>query len=543
MCAAANYNLYSCTLLTWPVLPRRSTMRRVLASDFASKRVKRRKIDSSEKKDARFSASGEMEAQQRQCYLDRLPDNVLENIMRLMSASPRASAWAEQLADSDLCTLFSLGGEMERVARECFRSLSIDNAQSICSGPVCKWWKPDTYRVAISSTKISNAKLMNLASPSYTALEIQNHVSNLFERPVDLDEFLRKCPNVKDLEICSDSTRIWIQKLGPRLERLEILSPTRSVSLAISSYCTQLRELHIGETDKSDVGRTDLWKKVGGTLEKLGVTFTFSAFKEIRKIQQHCRKIRWLHIPVEERVNLALAECIVSYGEQLEYAFLANMNQSQLEAIVTACPNAVFHVYMNGRSHGYSLQLVGSCLQRAVLFRCTVNDFCRLTKGWNACPNIEKAALFKEVSLSYVRAMFTKPKPVLLELEIFIGFGEEMSTVRKIVDCIAEGTGALRHLNLTIGGLADGLFDKLVARNQSLQEFICRADVYEDDGKCDVVKMVEGILKLPKLNGCWISANNIVGTLDGTRKKMKEVVRPHRHRQLVVAMIGHTYLR
>ena len=83
-------------------------MRPAVASIRSSKRLKRTKLESDEKKGVGFSASGDMEAQQRECYLDRLPDNVLENIIRLMSASPRASAWAEQLADADICTLFSL---------------------------------------------------------------------------------------------------------------------------------------------------------------------------------------------------------------------------------------------------------------------------------------------------------------------------------------------------------------------------------------------------------------------------------------------------
>ncbi len=108
----------------------------------------------------------------------------------------------------------------------------------------------------------------------------------------------------------------------------------------------------------------------------------------------------------------------------------------------------------------------------------------------------------KEVSLSYVRAMFAKTKPVLLELELLIGSADGMSTVREIVDCIPEKTGLLRRFDLTIEALGDGLFDRLVARNQSLQEFVCTALHYEDNGKCDVAKMAERILKSPSLKGC-----------------------------------------
>ena len=124
--------------------------------------------------------------------------------------------------------------------------------------------------------------------------------------------------------------------MGPRLERLEICASSPSIYQSISSYWMQLRELHVEEAYKSGADRSDLWKKVGGTLEKLTVHFMFSASTEIRIIQQQCRKIRWIHITDWEPVSPAVAGCIVSYGEQLEYAFLEDMSQGQLEPIITA---------------------------------------------------------------------------------------------------------------------------------------------------------------------------------------------------------------
>ncbi len=516
-------------------------MRLAVPPDLASKRCKRRKLNSAGQKDVGLSASGNGEAQQRECYLDRLPYNVLENVIRLMSSSPRSSAWAEQLEDSDICTLFSLGGEMELAARECFRSLSFD-AQPKGSHRGYQRQKFHLYRLNILSTNMSNATLMNLASPSYTALVIRDPPSNLFGQPVDLGEFLRKCPNVKGLDICSDNTRTWVEKLGPRLERLQMHVSSPSICRSISSYCTQLRELYIREAHMCAVGRSDLWEKIGATLEKLYVTFVCSASEEIRKIQQYCRKIRWLDISVEERVNPTLADCIVSYGEQLEHAFLSNMDQSQLEAIVTACPNAKFHISIIETSHTHSLKVLGSRLEKVVLLKHEINNFCSLAKGWNECLNIETVVCLDKVSLSYARAMFTEPKPALRELEIEIGFAEDLSVMMNILDCVAEGTGALRRLTVITVDLADGMFDKLVARNQALQEFVCNAEYCEDDEMCDVPKMAEGLLKLPKLTGCWIHLDDDRGISDDARKKLEEVVRPHRHRLLVVEMIGRYYL-
>ena len=231
---------------------------------------------------------------------------------------------------------------------------------------------------------MSTAKVMNLASPSYTSLEIRDQLSNFSGQPAHIDEFLRKCSNATDLDIYSDSTQIWLEKLRPRHERLKMPISSPSICQSISSFCTQLRGLHIGAAYNFAVGLSDLWENVGGTLEKFSATFMFCTSAEIRRIQEHCRKIRLLHIPEEVRVNPDLAECIVSYGEQLEYAFLAHMNQSQLEAIVTACPNAKFQMSMEESCHDNSLKRGGSRLESVVLLKYGVNDFCSLVKGWNA---------------------------------------------------------------------------------------------------------------------------------------------------------------
>ncbi len=114
--------------------------------------------------------------------------------------------------------------------------------------------------------------------------------------------------------------------------------------------------------------------------------------------------------------------------------------------------------------------------------------------------------------------MFSEPKLGLLKLEILTGVGEERSEVKNILNCVAKGTEALCHLNLTIGELVDGLFDKLVARNQSLEEFVCYAIQYEDNGKCDVAEMAEGILQLPKLKSCRIQLHCLGAVKDKTRK-------------------------
>ncbi len=129
------------------------------------------------------------------------------------------------------------------------------------------------------------------------------------------------------------------------------------------------------------------------------------------------------------------------------------MDQGQLEPIITACPNAKFQMTLTETRHSNSLKLVGSRLEKVVLFEYGMNDFHSLTKGWNACPNIVKVALVGNASLRYFRAMFIEPKLGLLKLEILTGIGEEMSEVKNVLNCVAKGTEELRHLYITISEL------------------------------------------------------------------------------------------
>ena len=78
---------------------------------------------------------------------------------------------------------------------------------------------------------------MNLDSPSYANLVIRDPLSNFFGQPVDLDKFLSKGSYVKELNVWSDSRRMWAQKCEPRLERLEMHVSSPSICRSISSYC------------------------------------------------------------------------------------------------------------------------------------------------------------------------------------------------------------------------------------------------------------------------------------------------------------------
>ena len=516
-------------------------MRQALASEFASKRRKRRRLRTGGKKDVGVPDCAEKisESNERKSYLDLLPDSVLDNIVRWVSNSPRSVAWSEHLKVPDIVSLFSAGGDIERVVRQRFTSLSFDTNSLFMFEN--EFATSDPFGLYLGDKKLSTSELLNLASPTYTALRVRDPISKYLKLPAKLDEFLEKCANVKALNVSSSSSRMWVERLGPRLEKLDIINPSLSVCCTIQSRCMQLRELRIKKASRKSLGRSQLWEKIGGTLEKLWISFLFLGTKEIQKIQQHCRKIRWLYIPNDFPVNEALTECIVSYGKQLEHAFLPDMNKEQLQSVVKACPNALFNMRLEEMSHYVSLKQVGKQLQEVVLFRDGIGNVDRLFKAWNACPNL-KSITFADsyLSLKYTKAMFYKPKPLLTKLDLVIAddLKIEVEELQEIIDCVAKGTGALRTLSLDMPWLYVGLLDNLLTRNQSLEYVSCEADEFRGDHSL-MSEIVKTILDVPNLNELFISTSPEEPEMC---ERLIEVVHPHRHRQLVITVDDNDYL-
>jgi len=110
-----------------------------------------------------------------------------------------------------------------------------------------------------------------------------------------------KCPNMETVFPLSIQ---WPRKLVQRLKDVELDSNAcEQIIMNIPLYCTGIRQLSCIELNVSYLERSNIWEKVGNTLEILKMKVEGRVGDEIRKIQKHCRKLKVIDIEDEEQTG------------------------------------------------------------------------------------------------------------------------------------------------------------------------------------------------------------------------------------------------
>lgn len=80
-------------------------------------------------------------------------------------------------------------------------------------------------------------------------------------------------------------------------------------------------------------------------LESLVVTGSYHASSEVGPIKKNYRKLNSICLSGCYDADIAgIASLLTSYGTQLDYARLLNMNDDQLRTVGDACANSRFHL-------------------------------------------------------------------------------------------------------------------------------------------------------------------------------------------------------
>lgn len=519
-------------------------MKYALASDFASRKRKRRCRRAPDRIVNAQEATGSGQVSGGKLYFDSIPDNALENVVRYLSLSPRAANWPSYLLVELLTRLYGTPGYLGEFCRTRFTSLCISDTKCIYELEKDIWnnrtrgmlWaqrKRSAYDVVIHG----GGHLRTLfIGPTYAR---QIHNSDM------LDDFSAKCANLTALSIESDG-RAWIERFGARLEALELgLDPSRSAFFAIQNYCTNLRELTLNAVHKTDVGRSNIWQKIGATLEVLDVAFHFPCAGEIVKIEKHCRKIRHLHVEEEEAINTALASCLASYGDQLEFASLFDMNEQQLQQVVSSCKKAKFTLFLEEADTITTLNIIGAQLDSASvsLDNNVFDSDEQLRAAWDVCENLRTLHIVSDCSSDDLRRVCNAPKNNLKIVNLYINDQQTGDSAKEIIGTLANGTCALEDIELHCVDPPVGTFDSLVARNSSTLKkvYIYVHNRMSDESAHDVVdKFLHDTDKLEELeveDGLRKRRNYVKGIEDLCRRYR------YRHRRVCVEVLGYPYLR
>lgn len=175
------------------------------------------------------------------------------------------------------------------------------------------------------------------------------------------------------------------------------------------------------------------------------------------------------------QLNPGISRLLASYGDQLEYCVVEDMNEGEITTIASACKNVRFSVRMYSHTDNISrtLKFLRSQLEK-IEIEVEVDDdesydYNDFRKAWNECVNIRYLE-FHNCNIEHAKAIMAIPKKNFTELHISPPHGME-EEVKKLLDIFAEGTVAVEDFEF-YGRLSVEAMEKFVARNgSSLQGF------------------------------------------------------------------------
>lgn len=423
-----------------------------MASHFASR--PRKRIRRAQRKRA---LTAKKRADNR-LYFDFLSPEANENVVRCLSSAPGAQDWSCFVKEKDIATIYNAAGDLGKFASSRFTCILISAGDDDVPEYNDNW-------IEISDASIGEDVLMRGAA-TFKKIYVDSSFAKRVLTSDMLDKLSDKCTSIESLYLPSEGGRAWLERFGNRLRTLEFTSESPRKSIVAIPYCSNIRELTLKEVSKSCVARTNIWEKIGKTLEILSIKFKFSGEEQIRNIEKYCRKLK--HIDICGLYNMgALSKCLASYENQLEYAEIlsSNMNTEQLRGVVAKCTKGRFKlVFEEYIDHEY-LNILGKQLKNVEIGR--INKRIDLRSAWNLCANLEDLLVHEPTRLRDVEALLASPK--LFLKQIILDLHKKDGNVKSVMDAFATGgVTTLETVWLKCFTPPSKAFDKLVDTNKAL---------------------------------------------------------------------------
>jgi len=403
-------------------------------------------------------------------FFDAVPQELLDNVLRFLSLVPHAVNWDIRVRLIDVMELYRVNGGLGTFLSTRFHTLSVSKST-------------DGYHEHQSD------KFDDICERSGNFLRTIVIGEGMYDeekngRDIVLD-FRAACPNVRSLNVVEQLGR-WASAFGTQLEKLDITSDM--VTVAIPNYCPSLRKLNFlgmsfresisseGPFDDYDSILNGIdWEFIGSKLESLTLSRVSITDGELKRMRKHCGNLNHIKIRSNDTESKAIADFIVSYGDQLELVYVDFMPENELNLIAEGCKNARFHTAVFAeRLLLPTLRILGPRLEKIYLLLEEKDiDMGEWTTAWNVCPKLENISMISFLTLEKARAIMDTPKHRLKRLQLKDSpFREEEnmdSKMKEMVDRFSEGTKNIEIVDLDweFGGGASHPFEKLIRTNKS----------------------------------------------------------------------------
>jgi len=482
----------------------------------------------------REDEEGEQKA--HQVYFDGLSQDILENILRLFSESPRAEKWENHLTLTEIVNLHEAGGALEQFIPTLCAALRLDDKDIYHYRPP-QDERTRTIGCQPQSLAYLSRRLPKKVTEALRVLTIHNdRVDRDVAKPIRIIH--SKCNNIHELVLGFGLLEPgeWVKKLGSGLETLRCIS----YFCNIGKYCPNLLHLYLYYLPNYYC-ETEAWRQFCKKLETLSVFYPTDAIQVVKYVEKYCRKIKQLELSGQnEDVREAISKCIASYGTQL-MCFRAYMfSSAQLLRVKKACPNTSVELVANGDMVERSAKIVGKELKEISVRALQTYQGGENSDVFKDCINIEKAKFCSLVYTPVIQCVFKQPKYHLRSLEISFE-GLELEKFEKVVGVIAKGSGGLEEFMFICKEIKKGLFTDLIARNKSIKNIavILQNSLAKNDVAFELVKSFLEALKIKKIKIDLRGTNNGEGPIGD----IAEICQKQELRRVCVSVFDIDYLK
>jgi len=428
-------------------------------------------------------------------FLDTLPKEVLDNVLRFFSRIPKAKNWERHILLQDLVALFRVIGQLGTLMKSRFTALCVSRTGACIPETHSYHWDPPTKGM-LSTTDINVARAYILAGggQALRTLAVGLHMYIEEDGVCIVHDFAANCPNIVSLSV-HERGQDWVSRFGKQLKKLQIsTNSTQTISRCFSS----LYELNL-RLRTTEEGDAAFWEHVGDKLEKLSLRCDSNlSVDHIAIIQKNCRNIRHLDIfgPVEWSEEISKLLC--SYGEKLESAYIYNLGEKELLNVVNSCKNCRFHLRpSHGRTLLPSLRILGHQLDGVHADYRNLDlkgrDYDEFRKAWDGCFNLRQL-LVEDFTVEDMKAIMSTPKTHVEALNLRM-WHLEKEAVKEMLDICSRGVTNVKKVAYSGREPAHDAFDMFIEKNKSSFRAISLntvADTYEYEKLLEVIQPFVG---------------------------------------------------
>lgn len=372
-------------------------------------------------------------------FFDTLPGEVFEAVIFFLNRLPNARKWESYFQLLDIINLYAISGEFGSFLRGRFTTLCISEDIN-CTG---EHFLSSSRRRAepeptLWTKDISAARSFVLGGggESIRTLIIGR---NMYDEARDgaslVDDFLNACPNVSSMSVIEEYGSSWISKFGKQLEEAEIAGKTIP---KIPPYCPNLRKLTLYSM-YYDINMPDLWWRIGRNLTSLTIRGVYYEICDIGDIEMHCRNLTRVSIQGSmDEEGKDVANLLVSYGEQLEFADLYELSEGALVDVAASCRTARFRIWNNRQGISLAaLNAVSTRMEKITMNRFEIaGDATEWKHSWGKCVNLRQFR-GRICTIEHLKVMMVTRREHLQDLDITAS--ADLDVAKEMVDICTRG--------------------------------------------------------------------------------------------------------